>query len=157
MDKNKKAVAFASVISVILIAFLSGCVNTPSQPTFSAVPKLVIDYIEEENVTKIYLHGFDDHMYTNLTLNVSQENETFVATDEYAYYLTIETNLTTFCLNATAWDNLTAYSYECELEIVQTNKGILFQIDDAKSSEPQRYTPPYKKMLSVMLTIKKNR
>ncbi|MEM2900575.1 MAG: hypothetical protein QXT63_07260 [Thermoplasmata archaeon] len=153
MDKNKKAVA---LVIIILAAFLCGCTATPSQPTFSAVPKLVIDYIEDENVTKIYLHGFDDHLYTNLSLNVSYENETWLAIDEYTYYLSIETNLTTFCLNATAWDNLTAYSYECKLEIVHTNNGIGFQIEDEKSTVPQRHTPPYKKMLSVMQTTKKN-
>ncbi len=153
-EDSKRAGALF-LTSLLLAALIVGCTGSPSPPKFSAVPKLVIDHVPEENLTKVYVHGFDDYLYTNITINITVGNETELETQNYTYFLGSVTNQMAFHLNATAWDNLTGYCYECDIEVVQTQRGgYAFMIDDAKTSSAQRYVAPYKKMLSVMMTLK---
>ncbi|MFO7792863.1 MAG: hypothetical protein R6W73_07805 [Candidatus Saliniplasma sp.] len=120
------------LILVILFAGMSfvGCTTEPPKPPAYDVPKIVLDYSEQEtgkNKTAIFIHGIEDVMYDRLVLEVN--NETIEKVD--AFSIEYETNLTQFEINSDVYREEDEYNFNATVET--------FHDDEA----PNRFTITY--------------
>ncbi len=82
----------AVLAAVLLIAGATGCLSSP-EPPISKIPKVLIDYIDEENIFSIYVHGTSECKYRNVRIYVE---DALVFNENYTFYGAYRTNETEF-------------------------------------------------------------
>jgi len=123
----REALLLAVVIAVSAASM--GCEDSPAAKIASS-PILVMDYIAEQDMVKIYLHGATDHRYDRLYLQIDDVNKT----DTEVMMLCMYINSTeTFNLSASATDGKDVYSAEVTVDVLP-NKDDAFHIDLGKGS-----------------------
>jgi hypothetical protein len=105
---------------MVLAVALAGCTNEPPPSPLASIPKLLVDFVD--NQTLLYITSISaDVRYDNLSLRLSNANlsapERFNETRGYA--LIARTNLTYFALNATADRAGSFYFYNATAHIAQ--------------------------------------
>jgi len=115
------ALLLAVVITVSAASM--GCEDSPAAKIASS-PILVMDYIAEQDMVKIYLHGATDHRYDRLYLQVDDVNKT----DTEVMMLCMNVNSNgTFNLSASATDGKDVYATEMMVSVLP-NKDDAFHI-----------------------------
>lgn len=81
----------------LLAAFLvlvgaTGCLSSP-EPPISRIPKVLIDYIDDEGIFSVYVHGTSECRYRNVRISI--DNST-IFDENYTYYGAYRTNKTYF-------------------------------------------------------------
>jgi len=123
----REALLLAVVITVSAASM--GCEDSPAAKIASS-PILVMDYIAEQDMVKIYLHGVTDHRYDQLYLQIDDVNKT----DTEVMMLCMNINGTeTFNLSASATDGKDVYATEMTVDVLP-NKDDAFHIDLGKGS-----------------------
>jgi hypothetical protein len=109
----------AALAALCLVAVSSaGCSGPSTSSPVAAIPKLIIDY--QDNETRIYLTSVNaDVRYGNLSVVLSNANLTANLTfnDTKAFALVTSTNLTFFTVNATADESAKHYFYNATVHI----------------------------------------
>lgn len=123
---------------IIFVCSFSGCIDTPPSP-LSSIPRILLDHITETEETKVYVHGLDDHLFSNITIEIN--NATI--TENYTYSLHLTTKLEEFALNVTVWHELKEYEYRGNLSILHEDDQITLQIEDEKHDDPIERSLPY--------------
>ncbi len=82
----------AVLAGMLLITGATGCLSSP-EPPISKIPKVLIDYIEEEGVFSIYVHGTSECKYRNVRIYAE---DTLVFNENYTFYGAYRTNETDF-------------------------------------------------------------
>jgi len=93
-------------VLVILFVGFAGCLGGTTSP-IGAAPSLLLDHIDESSDTQIIVQGIEDHLYSNITLEINGE----IHTEEFTYVLAIRTNSEKIRLIALVWDKEQPYSY----------------------------------------------
>ncbi|UCF08025.1 MAG: hypothetical protein JSW28_10360 [Thermoplasmata archaeon] len=123
---------------VLLLCFFAGCTNGPPSP-LSSIPMLLIDHIEENKETKVYVHGLDDYRFSNITIQINN----VTATENFTYALHLTTILDRFILNVSVWDDLKQYEYAANLTILTEDNEITLQIEDERHDDTIERSLPY--------------
>lgn len=123
---------------IILIFTFSGCVDTPPSP-LSSIPRIFLDHIVETEETKVYVHGLDDHLFSNITIEINDAT----ITENYTYSLHLTTKLEKFTLNVSVWDKLKEYGYIGNMTLISDEDQIMLQIDDERRDNPIERSLPY--------------
>ena len=117
----KKVLCIALVMIVSTLSL--GC-NDYSPSPLSSRPQVLINYIEEEII--IYIHGGDEIVYSNITIEI---NSTDVISKENRYCAEYSTNLTEFTLEVIVVDDEKVYEYASSLKVRKEN-GVVIEIDE---------------------------
>lgn len=124
---------YLGVLAVLMLVVASlGCLNPPAPPPMSRIPKVIIDYVEDDGFA-VYVHGMSDYRYERIEIVVN--NETLYARNS-TFQGSAITHLTVFALNITVTDR--PYDDE-EVEIYYYNATIslesafLFTVEDPYS------------------------
>ena len=129
---------YISLGVVILISFLAGCTDGPTSPV-SSIPVILLDHVEEEDVTKVYVHGIEDTLYENITIQINNET----SMENYTYSLHTVTTLEKFMLNITVWFKLKEYEYRGNYTLVKGDDEITLEIEDQRHDNPIERSFPY--------------
>jgi hypothetical protein len=128
-----------SILGILIFLFvLAGCTEGPPSP-LSTIPTILVDHIEETEETKIYVHGIDDTLYGNITIQLNNET----ALENFTYGLHISTNLHKFILNVTVWFELKEYEYNGNFTLLEENNEITLEIVDDRHDDPIERSAPY--------------
>lgn len=120
MKKTAILIFLAMVVSTAGL----GCLDSPPSPA-SDIPKITVDRLEEENVTEIYIHGLEEVMYPNITLNLNGET---VVERNKTYAVVYRTNLTEFNIYSEIHhDNI--YYFNSTF-LVSDEKGVVYEVTD---------------------------
>lgn len=123
---------------VLLLSFFIGCIEGPTSP-ISTIPRILIDHIEDTGETKIFVCGIEDHLYSNITIEISEES----VFENFTYELHMSTRRETFLLNVSVWDEQKQYEYSGNIAIVTDNDQIQLEITDDRHKEPIEKSFPY--------------
>lgn len=123
---------------VIILSLFAGCNSGPQSP-LSTIPMILIDHIEENGETKVFVHGIDDHLFSNITLQINEKT----LTENLTYELHIPTFLKEFMLNVTVWDALKHYEYTGNFTLLSEDEEIKMEITDLNHKEPIEESLPY--------------
>ena len=85
----------ALLAAVLILVGATGCLSSP-EPPISRIPKVLTDYIHDEGVFSVYVHGTSECKYRNVRITV--DNVT-VFDENYTYYGAYRTNKTYFNLS----------------------------------------------------------
>jgi len=136
--------------SIFMISVMScGCLEDPVTPSISKIPKLVVDYVEQEN--KLYVHASSDFRYTNISIYAKDldngiewsvfENETYCSR---LYF-----NSTHYYLLITVYDLEKGYLYEGNITINQVEP--VLEVDhNGKLKKVETDGLPYKASLRTI-------
>ena len=123
---------------IIFMCTFSGCVEPPPSP-LSSIPRILLDHIEETEETKVYVHGLDDHLFSNITIEINDAT----ITENYTYSLHLTTKLEEFALNVSVWDKLKEYEYIGNMTLLSDEDQIMLHIDDERRDDPIGRSMPY--------------
>ena len=123
---------------IIFMCSFSGCVEPPPSP-LSSIPRILLDHIAETEETKVYVHGLDDHLFSNITIEINDAT----ITENYTYSLHLTTKLEEFTLNISVWDKLKEYEYIGNMTLLSDEDQIMLQIDDERRDDPIERSLPY--------------
>jgi hypothetical protein len=126
-------------LSIIIITCLfAGCAEPPRSP-ISSIPHILIDYVEETEETKVYVHGIEDTFFSNITICINQE----MKTENFTYSLHMATEQNNFILNITVWDEEKDYQYDGNITIFAEDNEWLIKVVDLKDEGTREGTLPY--------------
>lgn len=113
--------AIAVLVAVALAgAALAGC-TTPTPPSpVAAIPKLTVDF--QDNETRIYITSINaDVRYGNISISLHNANltENLTFNESKSFAIVASTNLTFFTMNTSADEGTTDYYYNTTLHIGQ--------------------------------------
>ncbi|UCE75069.1 MAG: hypothetical protein JSV56_05030 [Methanomassiliicoccales archaeon] len=123
---------------IVFLCSFSGCIDTPPSP-LSSIPRILIDHIIETEETKVYVHGLDDHMFSNITIEIN--NATI--TENYTYSLHLTTKLLEVSLNVSVWDKQKEYEYNGNMTLLSEQDQIMLEVDDERRDDPIERSLPY--------------
>jgi hypothetical protein len=129
---------YLSLGVIFFLLLLPGC--TENQPPLSGIPTILIDYIEESEETKVFIHGIDDRLYSNITIRI---NETSVI-ENYTYQLHLSTSLEYFNLYVSVWDKQKEYEYSGNITLFDDKGEIKMQIKETKDDKYVKESFPHK-------------
>ena len=79
----------------------------------ASIPSILID--RNDNETEIYVHGLNDFRYTNISLRVISDNETFERTREDTYFMFFNSSAENFTINITVWNKNKKYAFNASV------------------------------------------
>ena len=123
---------------IVFFCLFTGCVEPPPSP-LGSIPRVLIDHIEEGEETKVYIHGLEDHLYSNITIEINDDH----IAENYTYSLHLSTILDKFVLNVTVWDEAKEYEYTGNYTILQEDDQISLEIYDDRHDDPIKRSMPY--------------
>lgn len=129
---------YLSLSVIFFFLLLTGC--TENQPPLSGIPTVLIDYIEETEETKVFVHGIDDRLYSNITIRI---NDTSV-TENYTYQLHLSTSLEYFSLHVSVWDKQKEYEYRGNITLYDDKGEIKMQIKETGENKDVKESFPHK-------------
>lgn len=132
----QKKLSFISII--VFLVLLAGCTEGPPSP-LSSIPTILIDHIEDIEETKIYVHGIEDTLYGNITIQINSETEL----ENFTYSLQTSTILNKFFINVTVWYKVKEYEYNGNFTLIEDNGQISFEIVDDRHDNPIKRNAPY--------------
>ena len=129
---------YLSLGVIFFLLLLTGC--TDNQPPLSGIPTILIDYIEEAEETKVFLHGIDDRLYSNITIRI---NDTSV-TENYTYQLHMSTSFEYFILYVSVWDKQKEYEYSGNISLFDDKGEMKMQIKETGDDKDNKESFPHK-------------
>ena len=132
---------FIGVLIVILLG-VAGCLETPSSP-IGAAPQLLIDYIRDVDDIQIVVKGIDDHLFSNITIQINEEE----FRENHTYLHTVRTSRRAFDLSISVWDEDQGYSYAANFTLEVGDETVAFLIVIPDDQSPNREKPPYRTIL----------
>ena len=128
MRKYFGAAAVVVFLGALLLAFWQGG-RDPFESPISSIPSILIDYNVNEtaglNETEIFVKGFNDFKYTNMTLRVSDGNQTYERMKEDAYFIFYNTSLANFTINVTVWNHDREYTFNGSVQVAPPEEAPL--------------------------------
>lgn len=126
-------------LSIIIITCLFvGCAEPPKSP-ISSIPQILIDYIEETEETKVYVHGIEDTLFSNISIHINQE----IISENSTYSLHMATLLKNFILNISVWDEEKEYEYSGNIKVLNEDSEWKLKVVDLKNEETKEESFPY--------------
>ncbi len=122
---------------VLLLSLFVGCTNGPESP-LSTIPMILIDHIEETEETKVFVHGIDDTLFSNITIQINED----ISTENFTYELHMSTSLEKFMLNISVWDKKKQYEYTGNFTLLSDDE-IKMEIEDIRDKDPIEVNIPY--------------
>ncbi len=129
---------YLSLGVVLLLCFFIGCTNGPKSP-LSTIPMVLIDHVEETEETKVYVHGIDDTLFSNITIQINEKS----LMENFTYELHMPTSLKKFVLNVSVWDEEKEYIYTGNFTLFSEDDQIKLEIQDFRHKEPIESSLPY--------------
>ena len=106
-----KLLPAALVVLMVLSVGTAGCLDGDN-PLITDIPQVLLDYVN--NATKIYVRGFSDCRYDNISIGLvgrgEDEGSQFIMDNE-TYYLGMTTLLVNFTMHITVWKGMTNFEY----------------------------------------------
>lgn len=136
---------------IILILPVMGCIDSTPKPPASEIPKVIIDHNlegEKYNDSIIYVHGFEETRYKNISISINNEtvlhkNDTFAAE--------FRTNLTIFNLTVNVHSLDKWYNFNATFEILIREENILkITYYDGDIDRIKFNNLPFKETLNMM-------
>jgi len=113
MRKYFGAAAVAVFLVALALAVWGG--KDPTKSPVSSIPSLLIDY--NLNETEIFIEGLDDFRYTNMTVRITGENQTFERFREQAYFIYYNLSMANFTINVTVWNKNKQYTFNGSVQV----------------------------------------
>jgi hypothetical protein len=129
---------YLSLGVIFFLLLLTGC--TDSQPPLSGIPTIMIDYIEETEETKVYVHGIDDRLFSNITIRINDSS----IIENYTYQLHLSTSLEYFNLYVSVWDKQKGYEYGGNITLYDDKGDIKMQIKETGDDKYVKKSFPHK-------------
>jgi hypothetical protein len=129
---------YLSLGVVFFLLLLAGC--TENQPPLSGIPTILIDYIEETEETKVFVHGIDDRLFSNITIQINDTN----VTESYTYQLHGSTSLEYFFLYVSVWDKQKEYEYSGNITLLDDKGEMKMQIKETGEDKYDKESLPHK-------------
>ncbi|UCG68225.1 MAG: hypothetical protein JSV09_10405 [Thermoplasmata archaeon] len=126
-------------LSIILfLAFFLGCVDAPKSPV-SKIPTILIDHIEETEETKVFVHGIENHLFSNITIEINDVR----VTENFTYELHAASHLHKFMLNVTVWEEKKEYEYRGNFTVIEDDDQKTLEIQDIRHEDSIKRSFPY--------------
>ena len=129
---------YLSLSIILLFCFFVGCEEPPKSP-ISTIPQILIDYIEETEETKIYAHGIEDTLYSNITIQINHDTKK----ENFTYSLHLSTLLKDFMLNISVWDESRDYEYSGNITVFNDGGEWKLKVEGIKDKKPKEGSFPY--------------
>jgi len=131
-------VKYLSLGVVILLTFFIGCSEGPESP-LSTIPTILIDHVEKTKETKVFVHGIDDTLFSNITIQIN--NETIC--ENFTYELHYFTSLNKFILNISVWYEEKLYEYSGNFTVFEDKDEMKLEIEDVRHKQSIERSFPY--------------
>lgn len=129
---------YVALSIILLLSLFVGCAEPPKSP-LSSIPMILIDHIEETDETKVFVHGIEDHLFSNITIMINND----MITENFTYSLHISTSLSEFELFISVWDKQKNYEYSGEITVFNDNGEIKIKVQDTDHDEPVEESLPH--------------
>jgi hypothetical protein len=129
---------YLSLGIILLLTFFPGCVDPPKSPV-SKIPTILIDHIDETEEIKVYVHGIENHLFSNITIQINNAS----VTENFTYALHIASHLHDFVLNVSVWEEDKEYEYTGNFSILEDNEEKTLEIQDIRHKNPIKRSFPY--------------
>lgn len=123
--------------TVLLLTIFVGCTDGPKSP-LSSIPMILIDHVEETEEIKVFVHGIEDTLFSNITIQINDES----IKENFTYELHISTSLEKFMLNISVWDEEKQYEYTGNFTLMNDDE-IKLEIEDIRDKKPIEVNFPY--------------
>jgi hypothetical protein len=120
MRKYFGAAAVAVFLMALALAFWQGG-KDPFVSPVSSIPSMLVDY--NLNETEIFIKGLNDFRYTNISVRISGENQSFERTRERAYFIFYNTSLANFTVNVTVWNRNKEYTFNGSVQVAPPDEA----------------------------------
>jgi hypothetical protein len=113
--------AAALAVLIIVSVGAAGCLDD-SNPLITDIPQVLMDYVN--NATKIYVRGFSDSRYNNITIclqNRTGDDCNQFIMDNDTYYLGMTTLFTNFTMRITVYKGMTKFEYLGNVTVNEVN------------------------------------
>ena len=143
MRKYFGAAALAVFLVALALAFWQGG-KDPFVSPVSSIPSLLIDHTINEtggNETEIYIKGLNDFRYTNMTVRLTGENQSFERIRQNAYFIYYNTSMTNFTINVTVWNKNKEYTFNGSVQVASPEEApALLTLYEEKKDRINTYT-----------------
>ncbi len=129
---------FVLFSTVLLVSLFAGCDNPPESP-ISTIPKILIDHIEETEEIKVFVHGIDDHLFSNISIQIDEVR----ITENFTYELHASTLQENFELMVSVWDKQKHYEYSSNITVFEDDDEIKMEVLGTDNNEPTEKSFPY--------------
>jgi len=137
-----KYVVFAVLTAVLLVgSILVGVTRSKEDggpiTDVSSIPKLIYDYVVEEDLSIITVHGFDDYLYDNITV-LFNGTEYF---ERHIYAHTIKTHSRSIGLYVELWASQREYVFDGHIDLEEDETaGITVTVTYMEDGKQHRVT-----------------
>jgi hypothetical protein len=100
----------------------------------------MIDYIEETEESKVFVHGIDDRLYSNITIRINDTS----FTENYTYQLHLSTSLEYFFLHVSVWDKQKEYEYSGNISLFDDKGEMKMHIRETGEDKYVKESFPHK-------------
>ena len=141
---------------ILLIIISSGCIlqDPKSNPSYSVLPALLLDYDSDMDETKMWVKSaLSDFKYDNITIKAAFGNQTQVASDNNTYAVSLITQFKQFDLDLLVSSEEKSFSFKSKIDIDPLREDlIIITTYNEITDEPmedfyQLEDLPYKKIL----------
>jgi len=143
MRKYFGVAAVVVFLVALALAFWQGG-KDPFQSPVSSIPSILIDHTINEagvNETEIYVHGLNDFRYTNMTVRITGENQTFERFREQAYFIYYNLSMANFTINVTVWNRNKEYSFNGSVQVASPEEApLLLTLYEERTDRINTYT-----------------
>ena len=145
------------VFLIMLLTTIMGCTlqGPESNPSFSILPEVLLDYDFDENEVDIWVKSaISDYKYNNITIEISKDDNTWVIQDNYTYCVYTSSELNSFKLKIIVNGNEKSFGFESEVDVdlLREDLIIITTYDDLTAEANEERVAeddlPYKKILN---------
>ena len=146
-------------VGIFLILILTmGCIlqSPGSNPSYSVLPKILLDYDFETDETKIWVNSaLGDFRYENITIEISNNNQKQVIIENNTYSVSTFIKHKVFNLNIIVISEDKKFGFNCKIDVDLSKDLIIITIYDettGKGTEEdiQKDNLPFKKILEEL-------
>jgi hypothetical protein len=119
MRKYFGAAAVLVFLLALVLAVWGG--KDPFISPISSIPSLLID--QNHNETEIFVKGLNDFRYTNMTITIAGENQTYERNREDAYFVYFNTSMANFTVNITVWNRDREYTFNGSVQVASPDES----------------------------------
>lgn len=138
--------------AIVVVALFAGCIGDTSQPSITRIPKVIMDYVDNQTVITVMALG--EHRYDRIFVNHTTQGGSFNNSSSHRYAMVVPIEDASFTLNVTVLDRRDVYMLNCtvRLDLASPSKPV-FWVREERQAKESDHDSPYTVVLEWRETV----
>jgi hypothetical protein len=138
--------------AIIVVALFAGCIGDTSQPSITRIPKIIMDYVDNQTVVTVMALG--EHRYDHIYVNHTTHEGSFNNSSSHRYAMVVPIQDTSYALNVTVLDKRDLYMLNCTVRVDLADPAKpLFWVREERQTKESDHASPYTVVLEWRETV----